>query len=142
MKSTRSKGFSLIELMSAVVIVGILSALSMSLYTQWVLKAKRVEARVALTELLQQQERYMTQKNSYMAFGVGAAGVPFKTYSGALQSKASYLIGAEACESATIAECVRLYAVPQHLDPAVGTIALTSAGSRNCTGASQTECWR
>lgn len=142
MKRKYSTGFSLIELMTVVLIVGILAAVATSVYTQSVLKAKRAEARAALTEILQQQERYMTQRNTYLAFGVGATGVPFKTFSGTSADVGSYQIGAEACESATIAECVRLYAVPKHSDPGVGTIALTSAGSRNCTGTVQKECWR
>ena len=142
MKRNRSAGFTLIELMMVVLIASVLGAISVSTYTTFVTKGKRAEGRAALVELLQQQERYMTQKNTYMPFAVGAEDVPFKTYSGGSPSKATYRIGAEACESTSINECVRLTAVPQFSDPGVGSIIATSIGSRTCTGTAQQDCWR
>ena len=73
------KGFTLVELMIVVAIVAILAAIAYPSYAESVRKGRRAEARAALTELLQQQERFMTQNNTYRAFAAGATGVSFIT---------------------------------------------------------------
>ncbi|MBK4736007.1 type IV pilin protein [Noviherbaspirillum sp. DKR-6] len=138
----RNKGFTLIELTIVVAVIGILAAIAMPAYTKWVMKGKRAEGRTALLDLLQQQERYMTQHNAYLAFSAGQSGVPFKTFSGSSATNASYLLAAQACSGTTIAECVQLTAVPQRPDPDVDTISITSTGQKTCTGTSQADCWR
>ena len=65
------RGFTLIELMITVAIVGILASIAYPSYIESVRKGRRAEARAALTELMQQQERFMTQNNTYRAFASG-----------------------------------------------------------------------
>lgn len=163
MRRDNSRGFTLIELLIAVAIVAILAAIAYPSYRDSVLKGRRAEARTALTELLQQQERYITQRNCYLGFsttaagvatatapspsgacgGVTAASVPFKVFSGASLASASYVLSADACPTApgavttmSIAECVRLTATPRapHVDPAAGALRITSTGFKDCTG--------
>ena len=68
------QGFTLIELMIVVAVVGVLAAIAYPAYTDSVLKGRRAQARAALTELLQQQERYMTQNNCYLGFSNNSSG--------------------------------------------------------------------
>ena len=157
MKQKKPRGFTLIELMIVVAIVGLLAAVAYPSYNSSVLKGRRAQARAALAELLQQQERYMTQRNCYLGFttasggvatasapspstacgGVTASSVPFKTFSGDSAASAPYLLSAETCSSGTatfsIAECVRVVAQPTGTDNSVGALRMTSTGVKDCT---------
>ena len=154
MKPSRSRGFTLIELMIVVGVVAILAAIAYPSYTSSVLKGRRAQGRTALAELMQQQERFTTQRNCYMAFttagivstaavsascGFSAATlVPFKNFSGDNQTNAAYSLMADACSDGsggllTFQECVRVIAVPTGNDPAVGALRITSTGTKDCT---------
>jgi type IV pilus assembly protein PilE len=61
----RVDGFTLIELMITVAIIGILAAIAMPSYQQYVLKANRQDAQAILMENAQFMERYFTTNNSY-----------------------------------------------------------------------------
>ena len=150
MKQLRQTGFSLIELMIVVAIVGILGAVAYPAYTSSMLKGKRAEGRTALTDLMLQQERYFTQNNTYLAF-TNAAGVtsptsvPFKAFSGDNPAKAAYFLSAAVCSSTlALSECVQLSAAPVHSDPAYGSLTMQSSGAKSCTGTKSTtnECWK
>lgn len=54
---SKTNGFTLIELMVVVAIVGILSAVAFPSYQTYITKSRRVEARTALTGVLQAQEK-------------------------------------------------------------------------------------
>lgn len=136
-----ARGFTLIELMITVAIVAVLGAVAYPSYQESVRKSRRAEARVALMEVLQQQERYMTQYNRYLEFDEDATDVPFKNFSGSERSKASFLVGARACTNQTIANCVEVFAVPTYSDPFVSELRITSTGVKTCTSSKPSVCW-
>jgi len=143
----RHRGFTLIELMIVVAIVGILAAIAYPAYQDSVLKGKRAQGRTALAELMQQQERYMTQRNTYKDFSTAAAGAAtFKTFSGDNATDPAYTITAGACPGGVaFTECIQLDAAPTKPDPKVGTLSLTSAGVKSCSGTEKDSnpklCW-
>lgn len=59
------RGFTLIELMVAVAIIGILAGIAYPSYTQYVLKARRAEAKSMLQEIQLLQEKYRANNSTY-----------------------------------------------------------------------------
>lgn len=66
---TLRKGFTLIEVMIVVAIIGILSAIAFPSYTAYVARGHRAEAKQGLLELAQFMERTYTESNSYTPGG-------------------------------------------------------------------------
>jgi len=59
------KGFTLIEVMIVVAILGIISAIALPSYTKYVEKSRRTDAKVELLKIAQLQESFFAQNLSY-----------------------------------------------------------------------------
>ncbi|MBF0446685.1 MAG: prepilin-type N-terminal cleavage/methylation domain-containing protein [Magnetococcales bacterium] len=58
-------GFSLVELLIVMVIMGILAAVGLPLYQDQVTKSRRVDGKTALMNILSIEERYFIRNNEY-----------------------------------------------------------------------------
>jgi type IV pilus assembly protein PilE len=83
------KGFTLIELMVAVAIVGILAAIAIPSYQESMRKSRRADAEAALFSLANGLERNFTQFNTYCDTGTTSAGT---------------VVAADACGNAAITD--------------------------------------
>jgi type IV pilus assembly protein PilE len=70
-----ARGFTLVELMIAVAVVGLLSALAYPSYQAQVAKGRRADAKQALLEMSQKMERFYTERGTYVGATLGATGL-------------------------------------------------------------------
>jgi len=105
---SKSDGFTLIELMIVVVIVGIIAAIGYPQYGQYVLRAGRAEGAAALLSLMERQEVHYRDQLSY-ATVLTNLGYPNTTLA---SETGRYQLTAGTCASGTINRCVLLVATP------------------------------
>jgi len=69
--SVSEKGFTLIELMIVILIVGILVAIAYPSYQEHVTRARRTDGQTALLDLASRLERYYSERNTYQTATIG-----------------------------------------------------------------------
>lgn len=75
MRNNRSGGFTLIEIIIAVAILGIVVAFAIPSYSSYVTRSKRVDAHIALREAAQIMERCRTENFTYVGCDTAAGAI-------------------------------------------------------------------
>jgi type IV pilus assembly protein PilE len=70
----RRTGFTLLELVIIVAIVGILAAIALPSYAQYVIRANRAQAKQFLEDIANRQEQYLLDQRGYTAT-IGSGGL-------------------------------------------------------------------
>jgi len=84
-----SRGFTLIEVMIVVVVIGLLAAIAIPSYTSYVIKSRRSSAQSALLDLASREERYFATNNVYTT-SLPLLGYPTGTVSLAIPDSNSH----------------------------------------------------
>ena len=144
----QERGFTLIELMIVVAIIGVLAAIAYPNYQQYLLKTGRSDGHAKLTQLMQAQERFYSQNQAYtLNLGAGGLAVPgIAANAPVVSDERRYSIAAEVCAAGTpLSRCVRLVAMAinqQAADAQCGNLGLDSLGRKTETGTGTVEsCW-
>jgi type IV pilus assembly protein PilE len=135
------KGFTLIELMIVAAIIGILGAISMSFYGDYVLRANRTDARTALSEIATSLEKCRSLYSVY-----NHANCNVKIPDSGLTSDSGYYSITAAFTPQTAATAFTLTATPvagqpQANDADCKTLTLDNTGFQDATGSNAAECW-
>ncbi|KXS54006.1 MAG: type IV pilus assembly protein PilE [Marinobacter sp. T13-3] len=75
MKTRANAGFTLIELMIVVAIIGIIAAIAYPSYQGYVESTRRGDAKGALMQFASAMERYYTQNNTYIGADGGSSAI-------------------------------------------------------------------
>ena len=144
---SRQHGFSLIELMITIVILGILASFAFSGYQEQVAQTKRADCGGALVSMSQAMERFYSVNNTYE----GAAAGGNDTGAPAIFPTACPVDGNNPSYNLTIADATPstylLQATPTggQTGDECGNLTLTNTGVKNVTsadaGVTWDECW-
>lgn len=143
-------GFTLVETLVVMAIVGILAAIAYPSYTAYLVKARRAEAQLVLLTVMQQQESFHTNHNTYLPFSgppPTPEAPPFRWWSGASPELSAYEISGHACPDMPLQRCIELRATPgttrvnsRFRDEECGILTLNSVGQYSASGPRK-GCW-
>jgi len=141
--NVKMRGFTLMEILIVVAIVGILAGIAYPSYQEQVAKAKRADAAAALMTGAQALERYYTSNGSYLDANDKLAAVfPTKAPE---SGTAYYNIAATGTPTAN-SYTLRATRTGSMANDRCGNLEISSTGARtlngNKSGTTVADCWR
>jgi type IV pilus assembly protein PilE len=138
----RLAGFSLVELLVVLVIMGVLSAVALPAYTRYVQRGHRTEAMAALLESQHFMERYYSANGQYLSPANAVPLLPQRLQGIPSQGTVRYQLSVR---EATVKSYV-LQAVPEGsmAGDICGSLTINQTGLRGVLNSTRSvaECWR
>ena len=143
----RIRGFSLIELMVVVCIVGILAAVAFPAYTNYSTKTKRALAKSQLSQIASKQEMFFADNKRYAdhlaELGMSAKEITINASSAEVSSSAKdaiYTLSITDSGTRTFTANAAPLNAQYDNDQDCGTMTLNASGTKGSTGGGA-DCW-
>lgn len=135
-----SRGFTLIELIIVVAVVGILLGIAVPAYDQYIVRANRTEGKNYMARVQAAQERFFTNNSTYSnsMTGAGAAGLGFATSN---SPDGRFTVGIVLTPNGR-GYTITLQPTGGYTDPQCSTLTVDQLGVKDATGPGATTCWR
>ena len=137
-------GFSLFEMLIALAIVGVLTAMALPAYQDNLLRSGRAEAQTELMIVAAEQERFFSSNHRYSTDATPLVSETPVNETTRTTANGRYRITVSAGASGDIATSFVATAIPQAAQSADSctTLTLSSSGVRNATGDAVERCWQ
>ncbi len=126
--SGRSQGFTLIELMVAVAVVGILAGLAWPSYRNYVMRANRSAAQQFMLDIANREEQYMLDARSY---ATGSTALTSLNLTVPTAVSPNYTLSVAAVTGPPVGYLITATAIGNQLTD--GNLTLSSAGTKTPT---------
>ncbi|OHC27684.1 MAG: pilus assembly protein PilE [Pseudomonadales bacterium RIFCSPLOWO2_12_59_9] len=152
MNQQRIDGFTLIELMIVVAIIGILAAIAYPSYQEYILRSNRTEAQTLLSDAAARQERFYAQNNFYITTQATINGLGLRNTSGVApdfivrsdRDRYRLTVAAVANDGGYTLTATPTPGGPQVGDTKCLNLTLSALGTRDVSavGGVANDCWR
>ena len=137
----RSQGFSLIELLIAVTIIGILAAIAIPMYSDYVTRSRRADGQATLMQVAQELERCYTQFSRY---NDNDCSVVSSDKVSETSDQGYYKVKTNTVDGVLTKSTFTLVAIPkkeQADDADCGNLILTHLGEKKTSTGASDDCW-